>query len=277
MAVHRGAVAADDEGHQIAGAGCGTGEGDFGWAGAVPVVADLASDPMRAADALDGVSAVFLNTMALGDNVAEFLALARHQGANRVVLLSSGYVRDGATPDEQPGAVARKHRAEEQMVESSGLEWTSLRPDDFAGNALFEWAAHLRAGDVVHGAYADAATAVIHARDIAAVAARSLLEDGHGGLHYSLTGPEWLTERDRVRIIGEVTGRPVRFEEISPQDARAAMLATGLPGEIADAVLGDLAAVHRTRRITDTVPRVTGRPALPFAQWVSENAGAFRS
>ncbi|MFI7128901.1 NAD(P)H-binding protein [Nonomuraea sp. NPDC050153] len=244
---------------------------------AEPVVANLASDPMQAADALDGVSAVFLNTVALGDNVAEFLALARRQGVRRVVLLSSGYVRDGAAHDAQPGFVARKHRAEEEMVEASGLEWTALRPDDFAGNALFEWAAQLRAGDVVRGAYAEAATAVIHERDIAAVAVRALLEDGHTGRHYRLTGPEWLTERDRVRIIGEVTGRPVRFEEISPQDARAAMITSGLPGEIADAVLGDLAAaVHRTRRITDTVPLVTGRPALAFAQWVSENSAAFQ-
>jgi uncharacterized protein YbjT (DUF2867 family) len=52
--------------------------------------------------------------------------------------------------------------------------------------------------------YAEAPTAPIHERDIAAVAARILCEEGHGGKDYVLTGPQSLSQFDQVSIIGEV-------------------------------------------------------------------------
>ena len=84
-----------------------------------------------------------------------------------------------------------------------------------------------------HGA---AATAPIHERDIAAVAVRALCDEGHVGREYVLTGPESLTQREQVRIIGGAIGRPLRFEELSPETARRELL-TMMPASIADMVL----------------------------------------
>ena len=51
------------------------------------------------------------------------------------------------------------------------------------------WAPQIRAGDVVRWCYAEAATAPVHERDLAAVAVRALCEEGHDGSQYVLTGP----------------------------------------------------------------------------------------
>ena len=62
-------------------------------------------------------------------------------------------------------------------------------------------------------------TAPIHERDIAAVAVRALLEPGHDGAEYVLSGPESLSQLAQVSTIGEVIGRSLRYEEISPEEA----------------------------------------------------------
>jgi len=90
----------------------------------------------------------------------------------------------------------------ELAIESSGLEWTYLRPGMFNSNTVAWWASQMRAGDVVRWPYLSVATAPIDARDIAAVAVRALCEDGHGRAEYVLTGPEPLTQAEQAKTIG---------------------------------------------------------------------------
>ena len=78
------------------------------------------------------------------------------------------------------------------------MPWTHLEPGEFMTNAGI-WAAQIAAGDVVRDVYGDAANAPIALEDIAAVAARILVDGGHAGASYELTGPESLTRRERVR------------------------------------------------------------------------------
>jgi uncharacterized protein YbjT (DUF2867 family) len=90
----------------------------------------------------------------------------------------------------------------------------------FASNALFWWASAIRAGDVVRWPYGAAETAPVDDRDVAAVAARTLYQDGHAGGDYVLTGPESLSHAKQVNIIGDVIGRRIRFEGLSPEEFR---------------------------------------------------------
>ena len=130
----------------------------------------------------------------------------------------------------------------------------------------------------MRGAYGDAANSTIHERDIAAVSALALVDAAHAGHTYVLTGPQSLSQRDKVRIIGEAIGREVLWEEISPQQVREAMLAQGLPVEIPDRLLGYLASrVGQPGPSSTDVEQVLGRPALTFAQWAAEHAVAFRN
>ena len=98
-------------------------------------------------------------------------------------------------------------------------------------------------------AYGAAAYAPLDLVDIAAVAAKTLLEDGHHGQKYAMTGPESLSKVEKVRIIGEVLGREIRFVEIGHEEARAEMLALGY-GEAADWLLdGDAQMVGRPQPV----------------------------
>lgn len=130
--------------------------------------------------------------------------------------------------------------------------------------------------DTVREPY-DFPRALVHEADIAAVAVIALLEDGHAGPAYNLTGPEALTPRERIAILAKTLGREITFTTISHQQAVDRLMATGVPCEAADYVIGWYTSPPKeAMTIDDTVEKVTGRPARTFAQWVDENAGRFR-
>ncbi|MEU8320856.1 NAD(P)H-binding protein [Nonomuraea sp. NPDC048881] len=195
-------------------------------------------------------------------------ALARH--ARRVVYLSAD-VEDLADGEEP----TLFHQSVERLIRHSGLAWTFLRPGGFAANTL-GWAAQIRQG-VVRWPFGQAVRALIHEKDIAAVAAHVLTSAGHTGGKYVLSGPEQLTQAEQVRIIGEVAGHEVRWEEQPLDEARAHLTAAwGDPGFVEAALKGWGAAVHNPERVTDTVERLLGRPALTFRQWAEDHVADFR-
>jgi uncharacterized protein YbjT (DUF2867 family) len=145
----------------------------------------------------------------------------------------------------------------------------------FADNALMWWAPQIRGGDVVRWPYAAAPTAPIAGRDIAAAAVCALLESGHDGAEYVLTGPASLTQQEQVATIGEVIGRSLRYEEISPDEARAEL---GFPAPVVTMLLDAWsAALGQPAFVTSGVADVTGRPARTFRSWVTEHVSEFRS
>ncbi|WP_055588895.1 NAD(P)H-binding protein [Streptacidiphilus griseoplanus] len=240
-------------------------------AGAEVVTGDLA-DPVAMRDALEGVTAVFLLAVVPGFAPA-FLSAAREAGVRRIVFQSSGAVDDSAAA--QPNEVAAFHADLEQAIRESGIAWTFLRLEMASANAL-QWAldvpGQLRAGDVVRGPYAAAAGSPVHPADFAAVAVAALTSDAHEGLTLSMTGSESLTHAEQIRLLGTALGRPLRYEEITPEEAGRAMG----PYAPAEALLADWAAhVHRPAPISGTLERITGRPARTFAQWAADHAADF--
>jgi uncharacterized protein YbjT (DUF2867 family) len=222
---------------------------------------------------LEGIDAVFLVWLApLAAASPAIERIAAH--AERIVLLSSPH-RTNHPFFQQPNALRAVHDGVDRLVEGSGRQWTILRPGPFAINCRNWWAPEIRSGNVVRWFHADAATAPVHERDIAAVAARALCGDGHHGREYVLTGPASLTQREQVQIIGEAIGRPLSFMELSPQAAREKMLAT-MPAGAADMLLTAYgAAVDRPAYVTSTIAEVTGVPARTFPQWAVDHAEDF--
>jgi len=221
--------------------------------------------------ALRDVDAVFLVWTAQPDALPAALArIAQH--THRVVLLTSPH----QTPHpffQQPNPMAEMHKNMERLIRESGLAWTFLRPGMFAANALGWWAGQIREHAKVRWPYGDAATAPIDERDVAAVAVRALLDDGHTGAEYMITGPQSLTQREQVLTIGDVIGRPLQFEEITPDDARHEL---GFPPVAMNMLLNAwAAAVGLPAYVTTTVAQVTGKPARTFAEWVAHHQESF--
>jgi uncharacterized protein YbjT (DUF2867 family) len=180
-----------------------------------------------AVDALPGASAVFLNSRALGDDLADVVAVARHTGVTKLVALSAINADDDYT--RQPSRVRGDRNKEvEQLCVDSGLAWVSLRPSVFATNFAGMWSAQIRAGDVVGGPYPDASSAPIVETDIAAVAARALLTDEFVGQRIPLTGPQAFTNAELVDVIGTVLGRRLRYAEAPLDAVRQRFISIGL-------------------------------------------------
>ncbi|MEV6772067.1 NAD(P)H-binding protein [Nocardia sp. NPDC051030] len=242
-------------------------------AGVEVVGADL-GDPVAVAGAMQGIERVFL--LSSGPEIPEHDGIlakaAATAGVTRLVKLSSGRTGDDAATDPIP----TWHRAGEQAVEASGVPWTIVRPLGFMSNAL-HWAGSIRDHDTVYAAFGQGRIAVVDPRDIAAVAAVALLGEGHDGRTYTLSGSQPLSPGEQTEILAEVLGRPLHYVEVSPEQARSAILDHGVPAELADAIMALRATALEsfTSVVYPTVQDVTGSAPRTFAQWAADHAAAF--
>jgi uncharacterized protein YbjT (DUF2867 family) len=233
--------------------------------------ADLAdADGLR--PVLDGATALFVLVSGAGAHVRphDLLGAAEAGGVQRVVLLSSQAAR--TRPDSPSHAPLR---ALEDAVRGAGMAWTLLRPGGFHSNAL-AWAGSVRGSRTVAAPFGDVGLPSVHPADIAAVAAAALLDDGHAERVHELTGPAAVTPRQRAAAIGAALGEPVRFVELEPARARAAMLAF-MPEPVVEGTLAILGApTADEQRVSPDVERVLGRAPRSFADWAGEAVAAFR-
>jgi len=244
------------------------------WADGVERVAGDLTRPLPA-EAFEDVDRLYL--FPEPTHAREVVAAATAAGVRHVVVLSSLSV----AMDHDNGtmrALQRRHLDVEEAVEASPMTWTHVRPGMFMTNTL-GWAEAVRTEGVVREPYPEATAAPIHEADTAAVAVAALLDpERHAGRAYALSGPEALSQRDRVRVLGEVLGREVRFEELSREEARTRMLARpGVPERFVDGLLGMLAASSGVREgvVLPGVQEVLGRPGRTFASWVEDHRADF--
>ncbi|GAA2727641.1 NAD(P)H-binding protein [Streptomyces nogalater] len=238
-----------------------------GLPGRAEVVAFRPDDP---AALFAGATHVFLYVQAV---TAPLLAAAREHGVRHAVLLSSGLVQEGA---DETHPIHVMHATAEQHIRDSGLAWTFLRPNGFATNAL-QYAPQIRAGgDTVRGVYAGALSAPIHEDDIAAVAERVLLDDGHEGAVHRLTGPAAIGNAEQVAAIGDALGRKLTFVEVDPAEAGPDLFPHVPPGMLGRLLDSVAQTVGTPPEITGTVEELTGTPARAFDRWARDHAADFR-
>ena len=223
---------------------------------------------------LRGIDSVFLVWVApSATDAAVVERIAKH--ARRIVFLSAP-IKTAHPFFQQPNPMRDMTAQIERLIETSGLEWTFLRPGIFAANALHWWAPQIRSGDRVRWPYLAAPTAPIHEGDIARVAVRVLCENRHAGGEYVLTGPESLSQLEQVSIIGRVIGRTLRIEEMSPDETRRAWLPL-MPAFAVNMLLDAwAAAIGQPAYVTSTFSEIMGTPPRTFLEWAADHAAEFR-
>lgn len=232
------------------------------------------TDPATLDAALHGVDNVFLIWTAPPSAIPA--AMERITRSVRRVVFLSAPIKTPHPFFQQPNGARKIPETIEPLIENSGVEWTFLRPGMLAVNSLLWWAPRIRAGQTVRWPYLSVPTAPIDERDIAAVAVRALKKTGHARAEYVLTGPQSLTQREQISIIGEVLGRRVHAEEISPDEARRE-LSSIFPVFVANMLLDAWgAAAGQPAYVTSTVEEITGSPARPFQTWVTDRIAHFR-
>jgi len=221
---------------------------------------------------LDGADALYLLIAGGGAQLdpQALLDAAKTAGVRRVVLQSSQLT--GSRPDAVSHAALR---AFESAVRGSGLDWTVLRPGGFFSNA-FRWAEQVREQRVLAAPFGDTALPLIDPADIAEAAATTLVEEGHTGRTYELTGPVPVTPRELAAAIGAAVGAPVRFVEQSRAEARAQLLQF-MPEPVVEGTLDVLGAPSAAeQQVSPAVEQLIGRPPRSFAEWALRHAEAFR-
>jgi uncharacterized protein YbjT (DUF2867 family) len=232
------------------------------------------SEPDMAGSAFDGVNRVFLYPQP--DGIDDLLKAMSAAEVEHVVLLSSSWV---LAPGAEHAPVARPNVLVERALRGSGITSTFLRADAFASNAR-SWSRFIRDDELVPLAYPDAQIAVIHPDDIVDIAVEALtgsVLNGSAltGRAITLTGPESLTFRDQIAMIGENIGRGIGIRTISRAEAEE-QLGGYLPAPIAANLLDAWsAATAGPAPVGDTTQSLLGRPARPFTQWVAENRALF--
>ncbi|WP_245734249.1 SDR family NAD(P)-dependent oxidoreductase [Lentzea jiangxiensis] len=209
--------------------------------------------------ALAGTTAVYVVPPEDPSLLAEFVPLAVKSGVTRLVLLSMR-----GAPDDDPFEAA---------IKDSGVEWTILRPTWFMQN----FDEDMFAAPVQHGELAVPAGGGVHpfidVVDIAEVALVALTQPGHDGQTYELSGPEALSFPEMLARITEITGKPVQYDDIAPEEFVASMRTLGYPGEIADLVTMLLVRIRtgEEAHLSDGVRRVLGRAPRTFADYLGSS------
>lgn len=192
------------------------------------------------------------------------LDAAREAGVRHVVLLSLlGAEKNSVVP----------HRAIEDYLRESGMEWTFLRAGFFMQNLTTTHRADILERDEIMIPAGRGRTSFIDVRDIAGVAARALSEPGHEGRAYDLTGAEALTYGEVAEVLSEVLGRPIAYRRPGLLGFMAHMRRRrhALPFILVMAGIYTTARLGLAGRVTDDVERLLGRPPISFRQFAHDH------
>src|SRR2546427_6583855 len=152
---------------------------------------------------------------------SNFIEAARKAGVKHVVKLS-GIIAEL----DSPFRFSRMHAEIERRLEASGMAFTHLRAGEFMP-AYFRQVPSITGRSALFLPMDDAKIASIDVGDITEVAAAALTNSGHEGKIYPLTGPEALTMAEVAEKLSAVTGKQIRYVNLTPEDAKKAQLAAG--------------------------------------------------
>ncbi|MGU3501664.1 NAD(P)H-binding protein [Mycobacterium sp. C31M] len=229
------------------------------------------AQPQTWGAALDGVGTVYLVAPPWPGPAHDFITRAQQSGVKRVVALS-GRGADGYGDS----TFGLDMRSAEDAVRGSDLEWTILRPNNFAQNFdedIFH--APLVAGELALPA-GEVPEPFIDLDDVADVAARVLTEPGHGGRVYELSGPRSITFGEAAELISRATDRTITYKQTTADEYREALVDAGAAEADAEhvAAMFTLMADGGIAETTDTVATVLGREPRRFEDYVARAAAA---
>ncbi|ROP42578.1 NAD(P)H-binding protein [Saccharothrix texasensis] len=249
-----GVCVRDPEGARgLAGRGVRVRQGDFADAGSSAHAFEDASRVLVVSVDTSGEAAVRLHGAAIDAAV--------RAGAERVVYTS----HMGASPSSFFAPMV-DHAATEVLLRDSGVAFTALRNGFYASSALMLLSGAMKTGELA--APQDGPVSWTSHDDLAEAAALALTGDVLDGVTPPLTGPASIDLAGVAAIASEVTGRPIRRVVVPDDDYRAGLLAHGLPGHVADLLVGMFAASREGRfaEVGPTLADLVGRPTVPLRE-----------
>jgi len=237
------------------------------------VVVGNFDDPHSLEAALQGVTKAYLVTPSSPDAEAQqirFAELAAAAGVRRLVKLSQ-FSADEASPVR----FLRYHAAVERRIREIGIGFTFLRPNlYFQGLLAFQ---PMIAAQGHLAPIGDARVSAVDVRDIAAVAASALIEEGHDGETYTITGPAAVTHAEMASALSKAIRRPVAFVDVPPDAFAGALKSAGVPLWQVDGLVEDYAHYARgeAEAVSPHVRELTGANPRDVNRFAEDYASAF--
>ena len=166
----------------------------------------------------------------------------------------------------------------EEMVKSSGLQWTLLKPTFFMQNTMMA-AQTISSDGVVYWGMKDGKLGMIDVRDIVDTAYAVITGAGHEGKSYILTGPEAISFSDVANIFSNVLNRQVKYVNVPGEVLLQSMIGMGMPEWIAKGYVELMEGFSKNFAIdtTKNVEILTGNPARSFEQFAKDFSYLFGS
>jgi uncharacterized protein YbjT (DUF2867 family) len=160
--------------------------------------------------------------------------------------------------------------AMDDLIASTGVSYQALTMPSFMDNIL-RFAAPIRNDGVFFAPIAgDRRLPICATRDIAATAARLLLDDSWDGVgHVAVLGPEDISYNDMAGIISEVLGHPVRFQQIPGEALKQRLLQAGTSEAMAQGV-ADMWAAKASGLDNAEVRTPESTTPTKFREWCEE-------
>jgi uncharacterized protein YbjT (DUF2867 family) len=242
--------------------------------GNAEVVKGDLSDAASVESAMKGATRVFLVLGSFPGSTKmhnSAIDAAKKAGVKHLVRLSV----NGADL-KSPVTLARWHAESDAHLEKSGLPFTLLQPGSFMQNFLSS-ATSIRKEGAFYGAAGEGKVPFIDARDIASVALKVLSSSTHEGKKYVLTGGEALSHAQVADKFARLTGKPVKYVNLTPDQFKGGLMTAGLPGWLADDYVTMQAGIasHTMSQVSPVVATLLGK-ARSFDDFLNAHAAAFR-
>ncbi|GAA3886324.1 SDR family oxidoreductase [Leifsonia kafniensis] len=227
------------------------------------------SDPSTLTSALSGVNRlVLVSGSEIGQRAAQHLnvILAAKAAGVSFIAYTSLLNADASTL-----GLAVEHRATSADLESAGIPYVELRNGWYTENYTGGLAPILAAG-TLHGAAGDGRIASATRADYAeAAAAVVLAADAASGTVYELGGDEPHTLAELARVVSEVSGTPVAYENLTADALRDLQIANGVPEGWADFAAATDTGIAGGDLDTDSrdLSALIGRPTTSLADAVA--------
>jgi len=247
-----------------------------------PNIEVVRADPDDASSlqrAFEGVEAAFLASgysPHIAENHLKMANAAKAAGVRRFVQLSGV----GANPQMCCARMLRwLGQAESGVAACPEVALTRLRPA-YMLQLLFEFAPTVAQQGLIAGPFRSNAWSWVDARDVAAVAVAALKDPSHAGRIYTVTGSESLSFPQIADRLSHILGKPVRYHDITANEARGWLQGKGLSPVMIEAKLEywDACASNMLNVPPNTVVQdVTGRPPRTLEEFVQDYKARFLS
>ena len=245
-----------------------------GFADGVEAVDGDLADPGSLVAAMEGVERVFLLCGPREDEVRlNQNAIDAAEEADVSLLVRSSIL--GADPDS-PSTFVRDHGICDAYLRDSNVDHAIVRPNMFMQNIPESTIPSIGEDGVFYANAGKARISMVDTRDVGAVTAVLLSEEGHDGQELDVTGPEALSYFDVAAKLTTALGREVIYAEAPDDAVRQALAGFGLGDWMVKGLVELFEDYRRSgedgyaAQVTDVVQRLTGRAPRILDQLLSE-------